>query len=344
MGEEICGDPGSRIVGALVALPSNQVAELTLQAVVDFGVQDFRDLVLLLVVNFHRRGRLNFAVRNGAGFVGFKLRDVEDGVNGSHILGKLDLDGVGAGASDDLVRTKILLRELLRRSPSLYELSEEEDFGSDRKLRGRHAVAVRRNLITLLSFSNRFLDLSMKFIEIRNKLAGPVGSDFLIQGRGKVRVVAFVRKERKNAGSVIHSVVVSELGHGEERRPVVLLIGAEDLEDLFEGLVNTLSLSIGFQVVPGGEVEIHVQSFPQGTEEDRHKLRAAVGSNVSRYTMFGEDISNKEFGQASRVYGVRGRNEDALLGESVNNDEDSGEARGFGKVFNEVHGDGVPRT
>ena len=134
MREEIRGDPGSGIVGALIALPSNQVAELTLQAVVDFGVQDFGDLILLLVINFHQRRRLDFAVRNGAGFMGFELRDVKDGVDGSHILGELDLDGVGTGASDDLVRAKVLFGKLLRRSSSLYELGEEEDFGSDRKL------------------------------------------------------------------------------------------------------------------------------------------------------------------------------------------------------------------
>ena len=74
-------DPGSGIVSALIALPSNQVAELALQAVVNFGVQDFRNLVLLLVVNFHWRRRLDLAIWNGTGFVGFELRDVEDGVN-----------------------------------------------------------------------------------------------------------------------------------------------------------------------------------------------------------------------------------------------------------------------
>ena len=153
MGEEIRGDPGSGVVGALVALPSNQVAESALQAVVDFGVQDFGNLVLLFVVDFHRRRRFDLAIRNGARFVGFELRDVEDGVDGSHILGKLDLDGVGAGASDDLVRAKVLLGKLLRRSSSLYEFSEEEDFGSDRKLRCRHAVTIRGNLVALLSFT-----------------------------------------------------------------------------------------------------------------------------------------------------------------------------------------------
>ena len=84
--EEIRGDPGSGVVCTLVALPSNQVAELTLQAVVDFGVQDFGDLVLLFVVDLHQRRRLDFAVRNGAGLVRFELRDVEDGVDGTHIL------------------------------------------------------------------------------------------------------------------------------------------------------------------------------------------------------------------------------------------------------------------
>jgi len=99
-------------------------------------------------------------------------------VDGTHIGGELDLNGVGTGASDDLVGTKILLGELFRRSTGLNELSKEEYFGSDRKLGSRHTVAICRDLVTLLSFSNRFLDLSMEFIEIRDKFAGPVGSDF----------------------------------------------------------------------------------------------------------------------------------------------------------------------
>ena len=39
---------------------------------------------------------------------------------------------------------------------------------------------------------------------------------------------------------------------------------------------------------------------------------------------------------------VRHRDEDALLGEAVYDDEDSGEAGGLGELFDEVHGDGVP--
>ena len=39
-----------------------------------------------------------------------------------------------------------------------------------------------------------------------------------------------------------------------------------------------------------------------------------------------------------------GWNENALLREAVNDDEDGGVSAGEGKVFNEIHGDGVPRS
>jgi len=71
VGEKIRGDPGGGVVRALVAFPSNQVTKLALQAVIDSGVQDLRDLVFLFVIDFHWRRGFNFAVRNGAGFVGF---------------------------------------------------------------------------------------------------------------------------------------------------------------------------------------------------------------------------------------------------------------------------------
>lgn len=74
-------------------------------------------------------------------------------------------------------------------------------------------------------------------------------------------MIAFVRKEGGNTSRVIDCVVVSKLGKGKERRPVVLLIGAEHTEDLFESLVNALGLSVGFRMISGGEVELHVQSF-----------------------------------------------------------------------------------
>ena len=320
MGEEICSNPGGGVISVLKTFPSDQVPESALQPVIDSGVQDLRDLVLILVVDLDRRRGFDFTVGNITGLVRFELGDVEDGMDTAHIGRELEGYGMGAGASDDFVGTEILLRKFLRRSAGFDELCEEENFGSDRKLRSRNPLAVCGNLVTFLSFSNRVLDLRMKNIEVGDKLAGPVGSDFLVQGRGNVRVVAFVRKERGDTSGIIDGVVVCELGHREERRPVVLLVGAEDTEDLFEGLVNSLSLSVGFRVISGGEVQVHIQCFSEGPEEDRNKLGAAVGSNVSWYTMFGKDISNEEFSEGGGVNRVCSGDEDGLLREPINDD------------------------
>jgi hypothetical protein len=47
-------------------------------------------------------------------------------------------------------------------------------------------------------------------------------------------------------------VVVLEFGEGEEFKPVVLLLIDEDMEVLFELLVDSLCLSITLRVVCGG--------------------------------------------------------------------------------------------
>ena len=52
-------------------------------------------------------------------------------------------------------------------------------------------------------------------------------------------------------------------------------------------------------------------------------------------------MDDKEFGQFSRGDGVVW-NEDALLQQSIHDDQDSVEAGGCRKFLNEIHGDGVP--
>ena len=108
-------------------------------------------------------------------------------------------------------------------------------------------------------------------------------------------MVAFVRKEWRNTSHITDCVVEGKLGKGEERGPVVLSIGAEGADDLFKGLVDSFCLTIGFRMVSGGEVQVHVQCFSKRAEEDGNELRPSVGSDVSWYSMLGEDISNEEF-------------------------------------------------
>jgi hypothetical protein len=180
MGEKVCSNPSGGVVSVLKTFPSDQVLESTLQPVIDSGVQDLRDLILILIVDLDRRRGFDFTVGNITGLVRFKLGDVEDGMDTAHIGRELESNGVGAGASDDFVGTEILLRKFLQRSAGFDELCEEEYLGSNQELRSWNPLAVCRNLVTFLSFHNRVLDLCMENIEVGDKLMGPVGSDFLV--------------------------------------------------------------------------------------------------------------------------------------------------------------------
>ena len=55
-------------------------------------------------------------------------------------------------------------------------------------------------------------------------------------------------------------------------------------------------------------------------------------------------MKHKEFSKYRSSDRVEGRDEDRLFGESVYNDEDSVVTGGWWKLFDEVHGDGVPWT
>ena len=59
--------------------------------------------------------------------------------------------------------------------------------------------------------------------------------------------------------------------------------------------------------------------------------------------MLREHMEHKESREFGRVYLVNRRDENSLLGKTVDHDEEGGVARGSWEVFNEVHGDGVPR-
>ena len=108
-----------------------------------------------------------------------------------------------------------------------------------------------------------------------------------------VRVVTFVGKERRGTGRCARSIVVSEFSEGKERRPVVLLVIAEYAEVLFEGLVESFSLSISFRMIARGEVNLHIQRLSEGSEEAGDKLGSAVTCNMRWDSVFGEYVDNE---------------------------------------------------
>ena len=93
----------------------------------------------------------------------------------------------------------------------------------------------------------------------------------------------------------------------------------------------------------GSEVKLHIECGSEGMEEAGDELGVSIGGDVGRDPVLGEDVDEEQLGELWRCDSVGGRNEDALFRETIHHDEDGGEAGGRRKLFDEVHGDGVPR-
>ena len=101
--------------------------------------------------------------------------------------------------------------------------------------------------------------------------------------------------------------------------PIVLLIIAKYSQVLFQSLVCSFRLTITFGMISRSEVELHVECFSKRSEKSRKEFGASVGGYMFRDSVFREHVSYK-YGR--KVFGGAVdccRNEDALLGESVNN-------------------------
>jgi len=65
---------------------------------------------------------------------------------------------------------------------------------------------------------------------------------------------------------------------------------------------------------------------------------------MTRYSVLQEDMEYKEAGQLDCSKSIMGQNEDSLLGESVNDSKNGCKSSQGGKLFNEIHRYGIPRT
>ena len=79
-------------------------------------------------------------------------------------------------------------------------------------------------------------------------------------------------------------------------------------------------------MIAQSEVELHVEGFPEGSEEVRDKFRASVGGDMRWYAVLGEDMKQEELCKLGGCDGVMSRDENGLLGQSVNHNENGSEA------------------
>ena len=74
---------------------------------------------------------------------------------------------------------------------------------------------------------------------------------------GKIRMIALIGKEQRDSHSRTWSIIIGEFRKWKEHVPIVLVV-AEYLQVLFQGLISPFCLSITFGVISGGEGELHV--------------------------------------------------------------------------------------
>ena len=90
-------------------------------------------------------------------------------------------------------------------------------------------------------------------------------------------------------------------------------------------------------------MEVHVECFAKGTQKVGHELSSTVRSGVVQDAVLGVDMHDEQECELFRVNGVDGGDEDALLGEAVDDNEDCCETAGEGQLFDEVHRYRIPR-
>ena len=138
------------------------------------------------------------------------------------------------------------------------------------------STSVCRTLIAFLSGGDVLLEVCVKFVEVDYIVACSELGEIAFGVNVEVRVVTFVRVERRDTCGFARGIVVSELCEGKKLGPVILLVTTVMSKVLFERLIDTLCLTIRLWVVSRCEVETHVERLTQRAKETRYELGTAI--------------------------------------------------------------------
>lgn len=316
-------DLGEFFVGAFVAKPAYAEAKRTgAEATIDLRGENFGDFELDFVVDNYRRRWILLATRESVGNMRFELRDVENWMYFSKVVGELYREGLRTGLSEDLEGTEKTRSEFTSGLSGLDVLGVDEDEVVDLEVRRWSSAFVRGFGIPILSVSDLLFERGLQLKDVNGEVAGATGRDVALGENRDDGVVTLVGEERRNAGRVVRGVVVREFGERKKFGPVVLLIGAVDAKVLLEGLVDALDLTVRFGVVTRSVVHLHVEERAERSKETRNEFGTAVGRDVTGRAMLGEDVDEEETSEFFRGDFVGRRDEDALFREAINNDED----------------------
>ena len=89
-----------------------------------------------------------------------------------------------------------------------------------------------------------------------------------------------------------------EFGERKELRPLMGVVGAEDVEICFDFLIDSFGLSISLRVVCGGKSNIVFKDFSEFSGKCRGKLWSSVGDEGIMKSEAFEYMVEKELGNA----------------------------------------------
>jgi len=135
-------------------------------------------------------------------------------------------------------------------------------------------------------------------------------------------VITFVCEEGSEVGCRMRSVVIGELHKGQKVIPVVLVIVDVDPQVLLQDLIEVLHLTVSLRVISGREVLLDVEKMAERGPEVGHECLAAVGYDVGRRTMLGEDMAQIQLSKVFRCISGSSGDEQSHLGEAADDDED----------------------
>ena len=123
-----------------------------------------------------------------------------------------------------------------------------------------------------------------------------------------MRVVSEEKREGRDFGRTMGNGVMSEFGGGEERGPLMGVIGTKDSKICFNFLISSFGLSIGLRVVGGRESNVVFEDSSKFLGERRSKLRSSVRDKSIVKSKAFEHMVKKELGNTVRVdsLGTRG--------------------------------------
>jgi hypothetical protein len=134
--------------------------------------------------------------------------------------------------------------------------------------------------------------------------------------------------------------VIGELGCRQECISVILFVACEDMDKLFELLVDVFGLAVGLQMVSSGRSGFDTDEAPQFASELSDELWTTVRNVLPGGSVVPPNVLVVQPGGSDSTEASVALVEVGLLTEDINHNHDCVKPMCFWKLYNEVYRDG----